>query len=324
MPDTLNIIAADIGATNARFARFTADRKGAADSLAMHESVWLSSAQPDTFAVLLDNLQESELRLSPEKADITAIAVAGPVERGRRALVTNTGWDIDLSRPEEKAMGQVLLMNDFVAQAYACRSPVMRDAEKVLPGIPDMDAALAVMGPGTGFGACGLMPTASGFIAVPGEGGHAEFPFVTPDELEFQKFMRSETGRRHITPDIVVTGGGLQRIHKFLTGQDISAKEVASTFDQESRTLRWFARFYARTCRNIALTLLSMGGVYLTGGISAKNPAIVRHPVFGEEFHASETHGKLLEQMPVFLNRDEDAGLWGAAFHGLQVLSQQA
>ena len=44
-------------------------------------------------------------------------------------------------------------------------------AERVGPNAP-----LAVLGPGTGLGASGLLPTSAGWYAIPGEGGHATLP----------------------------------------------------------------------------------------------------------------------------------------------------
>jgi glucokinase len=63
-----------------------------------------------------------------------------------------------------------------------------------------------------------------------------------------------------------------------------------------------------------------MGGVYIAGGVAARTPAIVTHEAFGAEFRSSPTMARLLEGMPVYLIRDEDSGLWGAAALGLQML----
>ena len=80
------------------------------------------------------------------------------------------------------------------------------------------------------------------------------------------------------------------------------------------------ARFYARACRNYALQVLARGGVYIAGGVAAKAPVLVTHPEFEAEFRRSPTMAHLLAKIPVFLNRNEESGLWGAALAGVQKL----
>ena len=41
---------------------------------------------------------------------------------------------------------------------------------------------------------------------------------------------------------------------------------------------------------------------------------------FAEEFRRSGTMGRILEQIPVFLNTNEESGLWGAALAAAQRL----
>ena len=81
----------------------------------------------------------------------------------------------------------------------------------------------------------------------------------------------------------------------------------------DSPTTAWFARFYGRAVRDYVLTVVAAGGVYLSGGVAAKNPLLVRHPEFAREFWASPTYGDFLRTVAVRLVRDEDVGLYGAA-----------
>lgn len=85
-------------------------------------------------------------------------------------------------------------------------------------------------------------------------------------------------------------------------------------------TLEWASRFYGRVCRNYALEVLSLGGLYIAGGVAAKEPVLVTHQAFEEEFRSSDTLSDLLNKMPVFLIKDENSGIWGAAVLGLQHL----
>jgi tetratricopeptide (TPR) repeat protein len=97
--------------------------------------------------------------------------------------------------------------------------------------------------------------------------------------------------------------------------------EVAAELKENAETLEWMARFYGRICRNCALQYMAAGGIYITGGVAAKLPEIITHPAFKKTFGKSETMAGLLEKIPVFLNLNEESGLWGAAFYGQNIIT---
>lgn len=318
-----NILAADIGGTNSRFAHF---RTGPESALELVGTKWLPTAEADSFARLLEQLQASDFSLPPDKADIAVIAAAGPVEHGSHCAPPYIPWDIDLDRDQAGKLPQeAYLINDFVAQAYACRSPAGETARRIIPGEVAAEGAIGVLGAGTALGKAILVPVPGhGFLALPSEGGHALFPFVSPREFAFQAFYREKSGLPHITGNLVVSGQGLRYLHWFLTGDDLTPREVSAGFaeGQKPETLAWAARFYGRVCRDYALEVLARGGLYIAGGVAARNPEILTHAEFRHEFLNSPTMGHILAKIPVFLIDDQDSGLWGAAFLGRQILHQ--
>jgi glucokinase len=160
------------------------------------------------------------------------------------------------------------------------------------------------------------------YIAIPSEGAHASFPFVSLQESRFQEFLIHELGEEYITANSVVSGKGLTLIHRFLTGEKLEPKDVMGRCTLNCETLVWASRFYGRACRNFALESLSLGGMYITGGIAAKLPQLVTHDAFSREFRSSKTMGRILAQISVALMSDEESGLWGAAFLGNQVTQE--
>lgn len=304
------ILAADIGGTNARFARFEAG-----GGLVMEEAVRLPTEGSASFDDLLDALADTDFSLGPDRADAVAVALAGPV-RGMRCNPPNIDWTLDMDQVGRgRGWKRYALINDFAAQAWACRSPVADLAREVLPGRSDPSGVTAVMGAGTGLGVALLAPGEGGcFTALPTEGGHATFPFQGRDEFAFQEFLRQRHGRQLVIGDMVLSGSGLSALHAFHTGRDLEPSQVAAELEASPDTVEWFARFYGRAARNLALSSLALGGVFISGGLAARNPALVTNPAFGDEFRFSETHGALLADIPVRLNTEEDSGLWGAAF----------
>lgn len=313
------ILAADIGGTSSRFGRFEA-RPGEEPRLEAACSIPTSSV--GSFEELLALLWNTEL--SPASADAIALAVAGPVQDGKRCKLTNASWEVDLD-----VIGRVLphrpasLVNDFVAQALGSRTAyALGTAVSVQDGVGGPGVTAAV-GPGTGLGLCALAPMPDGgVLPLPSEGGHAPLAFVNRREFEFLEFLKDRTGHSHAFGDIVLSGRGLTLLHLFLTGRQLEPAAVAAEIGSESRTARWFSRFFARACRAYVLNVLAWGGLALCGGLAAKNPFLATSPEFLREFVDCPAYGALLGRVPVRLIVAPDTGLYGAASLGESLLGR--
>ena len=317
------ILTADIGGTNSRFAYFQLQPNG---SLSLVETHWLKTRDARSFLQLLEQLGASEFALSPAQSDVAVFAIAGPIEDGVVSDPPNIAWHIDVSDAlENYDLRRCLLINDFVAQAYACRSPIIKDARLILPGTIVPDAPLAVIGAGTGLGQAALISDENGnFLPVPSEGGHNNFAFESKEEYEYMQFLLDRLGSEYVETETVVSGKGLSLVHQFLTGEKLDPAGVTAVINRDSPTMRWMARFYGRVCRIYALQVFARGGVYIAGGVAAKVPGLVLHAKFKKEFYKSTTMDHVLKKMPVFLNSNEDSGLWGAAFIGQQILKAKS
>jgi glucokinase len=315
----MKILAADIGGTNSRFALFHA----VGDSLVLEDSIWLKTHDAETFPILLQQLWDSSLPATPGDFDAAVLAVAGAVTHGVECRhLPNAPWGVDL-RMVDFGTKRACLINDFAAQAYACRTRAVRDALVIQEGEADAAAAIGVIGAGTGLGYSALIPDGGRWIALPSEGGHMAFPFTGMEEAEYGEFNRRESGRRWAEGDSVVTGLGLRLIHRYLTGEDLTPLEISARITPESPTTKWYARFYGRACRNWAIALMASGGMYIAGGVAANNPMLVTVPEFMAEFRNSHVYADSLHNVPVRLNANEKSGLFGAAFYGAQLLAGQ-
>lgn len=309
-----HILSADIGGTNSRFAWFELGGEG----LTHRDTIWLKTKEAASFRGLLDSLADSGFGMTPSSCDLGVMAVPAAVKGGKRAKPPNISWEIDAENVDDLFVkGSLLLINDFVAQAFATRTRAVSGAARVKGGQAQEDAAVAAVGAGTGLGHCALVPDGyGGYVAVPAEAGHIAFAFYGPREMELQSFLMKRTAKPYVYGDIVVSGRGLSLVHEFLTGQKLEPAEVSARSGPESETTAWFARLYGRACRHYALSVLSLGGLFLAGGVAAKNPDLVMHKAFADEFVHSPSYGHLLQDIPVWLNANEDSGLWGAAHFG--------
>ena len=315
----IQILAADIGGTNSRFGLFET-APGQETRLAWFRVLPTTSVR--SFAELLSRLAESGVRVDAIPAACVVLAVAGPVRDGRCRL-TNATWEIDLGQANGLPKARTELINDFVAQAMGCLTNHVRSSAVNVQAGTTRTGVIAAIGAGTGLGACALapLPDAPGrVLPVPSEAGHAPLAFLTEREVALQTFITRQTGRTHAYGDTVVSGQGLSFMHWFLTGRKLSPAEVAAEIGPDSETTAWFARFYGRICRVFALHVLPLGGLFLCGGLAAKNPHFVTHPEFLREFTDCPTYADLLADIPVRLVTSPEAGLHGAAEYGRMLL----
>lgn len=318
------LLAADIGGTHSRFAHFLLGENG---DLNLLRKTRIKSRDYPGLAGLLTGLKEEGFTLTPRKADFTVLAVKGPVIDGLYCHPPGLGWTIDLSHAERDFyMKNFLLINDFVAQAFATRSPASKNALSVLDGKGDSDSATLAIGAGTGLGKSALIPDGrGGYLAIPSEGGHALFPFVSPGENRYSRFLLEKVGNLGLESDVVVSGRGVALLHQFLYGEELTPEEASERLIPGSETLEWMARFYGRICRDSALEFLAKGGLFVAGGVAGRKPELVTCRTFAEEFRLSSSMADILKDIPVFLMTDTDSGLWGAAFAAaLQLRSRKA
>ncbi len=83
------------------------------------------------------------------------------------------------------------MLNDFTANALALPYLTEDDREKVGSGEAVAGRPIAILGPGTGLGVSGLIPTEQGgWIALSGEGGHVSLPAETAEDAKIIDCLR--------------------------------------------------------------------------------------------------------------------------------------
>jgi glucokinase len=325
-----HLLAADIGGTHSRFGHFLSYPDG---RIELVHNLWLATGEADAFADMLAALGGADFPLRPADADAAVFAVPGPMSgpvgvmgtaSGQTCEFANIAWNMDLARDAPRfGLRKAALINDFAAQAQGFRTPLAQESRPILPGSFDPAKVRGVMGAGTGLGMAALVPLADGGHQVlSSEGGHGA-RFFRPEETDYLRFLAEATGEPYPRGDVVLSGLGLSLAHRFLTGRMLSPAEVAAELTPDCETTAWFAGFYGRAARDYALTVLAGGGMYISGGVAAKNPMLVTHPHFAREFVDSPTMSRFLAAIPVSLARRQDMGLYGAALCAHLLLGRQ-
>ena len=269
--------------------------------------------------------------------DRACFAVAGPVVAGS-SKVTNLSWDLDETELEaELNLESVGLLNDLEAIGEAVPSLGSSDLHSLNPGQPVAAGAITVVAPGTGLGEAFLIYDGARYRAFPSEGGHADF--APTNELEAGLLAYLKRRFDHVSVERVCSGPGLFNIYQFLRdssyapespelGRALTAAEYAPPLiggaalgpapDPLSRAaLNLFVSILGAEAGNLALKVLSLGGVYLAGGIPPRILPALKDGRFLRAFTAKGRMGELLARVPVSVVALQ-AALLGAALRGLE------
>ncbi len=308
---------ADIGGTNARFALQDAGgRLADVEVLACREYETIGAALAGYLA------QAAGRGLATGGVRAAALAIANPVE-GDVVAMTNHHWRFSIEAlRRELGLDTLLVVNDFAALAMAL--PYLDDGgrERVgagtfegLPGRP-----LGLVGPGTGLGVSGVVPCDGRWIALPGEGGHASFAPVTRQEIRILEALWEELGQDegHVSAERLLSGMGLEAIHRALWGQQLGAPDItARALDGSCRacrdTVEAFCAVLGSVAGNVALTLGATGGMYIGGGIVPRLGRLLHASSFRHRF---EDKGRLrgyLERIPTWVVTEPYPALRGVA-----------
>jgi glucokinase len=272
-------LVADIGGTNARFGLVTS--VGEAPS---RVAVLAGADYPTLPEAVAAYLAAHGDGARPGAA---CLAVAGPID-GDRSRLTNSPWagsvrDLDVPF--------AALLNDF--EALAVSLPHLGAGDLVSLGGPaPVHGVKAVLGPGTGLGVGGLVPSGGGWTPLPGEGGHVSVPVCDERELEIVRVLRAE-GLSQVVAEHVLSGPGLVRLHRALArvngvaATESTSSGIVARLDDPlcAETVEVFCGMLGSFAGNVALTLGARGGVYLGGGVL---PRIVER-VCGSSFRARFT-----------------------------------
>jgi glucokinase len=247
-------------------------------------------------------------------ADAACFAVAGPVIENR-AEITNLGWLIESAALQNDfAIPRVALINDFYAVALGVPCLGESDMITLHAGTPHDTAPIAILGAGTGLGEAILIWAGSQWEVVPSEGGHADY--APQDELQTRLLLHLLAKHGHVSWERVCSGMGLVNIYEFLGGPDATAADVAERAGAGDplalQAFDVFVDIYGAEAGNMALRILSRGGVYLAGGVAAKNVERFTDGRFMTAFLRKGRFRELMAAMPVRLITNEKVGLLGA------------
>jgi glucokinase len=183
------------------------------------------------------------------------------------------------------------------------------------------NAVMGVLGPGTGLGVSGLIPTADGFVTLGSEGGHQNFG--PADEREMAILQYAWTQWQHVSCERLISGPGMEIIHRALARRngvdapnrpapEILRLGLAGTDALCAEVLECFCGMLGGVAANVAVTLGALGGIYIGGGIVPRMGEYFLHSQFRTRFEAKGRFSGYLAQIPTFVISTPNP-----AFHGV-------
>jgi len=306
---TDQLLLADIGGTNARFAITEGGEIGPIEHLKVSDF----SGAADAIAAFLTHRSDG-------RTQAAVLGVAGAVE-DNRCVITNSGWVIDGAELQNRfGLRIVHLLNDFEAVAWSL--PALQPdglypvgEQRGISGAP-----MLAVGPGTGFGAACLFLHNTAPFAVVTEAGHATVPPTSDREERIIGHLRRRLG--HVSIERVLSGHGLENLYSALAGVDgvtaperdaaeITRAALDGSCSISSAALDMFCSLLGTVAGNLALTFCAQGGVYIAGGIVPRFADRLAGSAFRKQFQSKGRYESYLQDIPTQIIVQSDASFVG-------------
>lgn len=323
------ILAGDIGGTKTSLALFEY-KDDTLHVIAQHQ---FSSRE---FSDLTEVITAFRKNTSVTSIDAACFGIAGPVIEGR-CRTTNLPWNITTSALQEYfGIQKVRLLNDLEATAYGMLYVPEDEFIDLNPKGRKMNGNRAVIAAGTGLGEAMLYYDGSAYHPIGSEGGHSDFAPLTPQQDELLKWMRNRYPG-HVSYERILSGPGIYALYEFLveTGFAAQPKSMLHIPQEKDRSamvtecalkeqnllcmeaLRLFVEIYGAEAGNLALKTMSLGGVYIGGGIAPKILSILTNNHFMNGFLSKGRFNEMLTRMQVKVCSNPETALYGAAYFAL-------
>ena len=322
----MEIVAADIGGTHARFAIAEVENGRV---VKLGEPVTMKTAD---HASLQTAYQAFEAGLGRPLPRALGIAVASPVANDVIRL-TNNPWIIRKSLITERLNAdQWVVVNDFGAVGHAVAQ--VPDSDFIHLCGPDTplpsEGITTICGPGTGLGVAQLLRHRDRYQVLETEGGHMDFAPLDGIEDALLKRLRKTFTR--VSAERVVAGPGIVAIYETLAemeGRSVPSRDDRTIWTEaidgtDSIALAALDRFCLALGAVAGDLALAHGakGVVIAGGLGLRIKDKLLRSGFDQRFVAKGRFQSLMSGLPVKLITHPQPGLFGAAAAFAQEHSQ--
>ena len=313
----IEIVVADIGGTNARFA---IARIQNGQVVTIDSETILKTADYATLQLAWDAFGQKVGRPLPKQA---SMAIACPI-RGDILKFSNSPWIIRPALiPQQLNLEKLVLINDFEAIGHAIAN-CQEDHLKHVCGPRRKESPqgiTTVVGPGTGLGVASLAFDTDNYTVIPSEGGHSSYAPCDNIEISILRYLKQHY--RRVSAERIISGPGLGNIYDALGANaglpvthhsDSNLWEAAlkGTDHLATAALERFCLNLGTFCSDMALVQLA-NRVVISGGIGLLIADYLPHSGFAERFVDKGRFERMLADIPVEILTYPQPGLLGAA-----------
>jgi glucokinase len=323
------LLVGDIGGTNSNFgiAQIIKDRPE------LVFSIHIKSQEIVNFTQVVTELFEYVKTTYDIILQSACFATAGVVTPKQNfCKPTNLNITIDSKEIVKKTgLSCAFIVNDFEVIAYGIDLLNPKDVISIQHGNEFKHGNKAILGAGTGLGKSILrwVETKNRYFPVASEGGHSDFAAQTELDMHIITYIKNhEQSHCQISWEDLLSGKGIERIFGYfnsLNSSDVKnplipnkgphPDEIFKHRNDDKNcfnTFEFYATIYARCAKNWALDTLALGGIYIAGGIAAKNIEMFTTSFFLKEFFNCSKQQRLLKSIPIWVIADYNVSLYGA------------
>ena len=306
------ILLADIGGTHARFALYH------------HTHMTPIQIYDNQDYTSFHDILTTYLKTLSQKPTVFILGGAGIIQKNTLHF-SNLNWEINAKQLKKEFHFQnVLFVNDFTLQGLGVLKLKKKDILPLSDQKPISTQPSVLIGPGTGLGCCFIHQG----IVLESEAGHSTLTPISPLQQKIATCLSKRFAP--LSFERVLSGPGLINIYNALTQIKKINRPIQSTealyhlaLKQEPtalETYQLFFEFLGIFAGNLALSLKTGGGVYLSGNILQDKYVLELFQKSQFAFYFMEK-GRLknyLKTIPIYLVLKPHM-----AFDGLKYLAQR-
>lgn len=239
-----------------------------------------------------------------------AIDIANPVN-GDEVKMTNHNWAFSIEATRRRLnLDTLLVVNDFTALAMSLPHLEQSHCRQVGGGKARPGGVIGLVGAGTGLGVGGLIPTEGRWIALGSEGGHVAFSPMDERETAIMQYCWKKFP--HLSAERLVSGPGIELIHEALAAvrgvkadklgtPEIVQRALASSDALCSEAVEAFCAMLGTVAANVAVTLGTLGGIYIGGGVVPRLGDYFARSPFRTRFENKGRFSDYMAQVPTYV-----------------------
>ena len=340
----------DIGGTNVRLSLRKISKDINVPQVIIDQGKLPTQKYPSLESAIEEYL--SKFKNTENYPEFAVIGVPGPIKNNEiLGLVNIPQWPKSSGEEFTKKfnMKKFIFLNDFTCNAYGVQTNLKLNEDYIIINdVPCQEGGVkGIIGPGSGLGMSFLVkdPENEFYSIGSCEGGHMDYFSKNKKHFELAEFTKKLLGQDLLSIERLCSGQGLIPMYKFLHSNEKDIKrdeEFGKKIDELNdlkkvvdvdrinielvnkglkgecplckKVLELFIEVFAEVSGNIALYCLPTNGFYLVGGLSIALESIIKNTkIFMEHFINKDSFQYLLKTFPVYLVKNGDLGVLGAA-----------